>query len=79
MRRKTYVELKAAARNEAMAWLLNFPNNTYSWEDIVYYTYYFYRKGRRYGLIREFRENGIIYDFPFPCGIYTAIDSKYIK
>lgn len=31
-----------------------------SYEDIARYSNYFYKMGKRYGLIKEFRENGII-------------------
>ena len=31
-----------------------------SWGDIARITEYFYTFGKRYGLIKEFRENGII-------------------
>ena len=31
-----------------------------SWQEVANYTNYFYKMGKRYGLIKEFRENGII-------------------
>lgn len=56
----SYAEKKAKAREEAIEW-----QRKCSVEDIymsvyVHYSFYFEKLGKRYGLLREFRENGII-------------------
>lgn len=58
--KKTYAELKAEKRQEAIEWQLDFGNHNYSWGEIAYYSDYFEKLGKRYGLLKEFRENGII-------------------
>lgn len=59
--KKTYGELKAAARERAKDFLNSFvEGKTYYWSDLAYYGDLFERLGRRYGLLTEFRENGII-------------------
>ena len=55
-----YQKRKAAAQQEAIEWQANFASQNYSWEDIANWGEHFTRLGRRYGLLREFRENGII-------------------
>lgn len=57
---KKYEMKKELARNEAIEWQLDFSNNNYSYYDLMLYEEYFYKKAKRYGLIREFKENGII-------------------
>lgn len=51
---------KARARELAITWQYNVNNNIRSF--LYYATWYdrFCRIGRKYGLLREFRENGII-------------------
>jgi len=51
---------KEKARQEAIGWQLDFNNHNYSWEELSYYGEYFERLAKRYGLVKEFRENGII-------------------
>lgn len=58
--KKTYAELKAEKRQEAIDWQLDWGNHNYSWGEIAYYSDYFEKIGKRYGLLKEFRENGII-------------------
>lgn len=55
-----YQRRKAAVQQEAIEWQRNFPEQGYYWSDIAYWGEYFERLGRRYGLLTEFRENGII-------------------
>ena len=55
-----YQKRKAAAREFAQEWQAEFSENSYSWGEIAEYSELFDRIGRRYGLLREFRENGII-------------------
>lgn len=55
-----YRRRKNALRVEAIEWQMNFENQVYSWGDIADWGDYFYTYGKRYGLLREFRENAII-------------------
>ena len=55
-----YEERKEAARQEAIEWQYSFNDTSYSYEDLAYYTRHFRKLGKRYGLIKEFEENGII-------------------
>lgn len=54
-----YRELKERARQKAIDWQLSESDYPYSYGGIAILTDYFYRLGKRYGLLREFRENGI--------------------
>lgn len=54
-----YQEMKEKARNEAIDWQYDFENHSYSWGEVADWAEYFERLGRRYGLLTEFRENGI--------------------
>lgn len=54
-----YQRAKENARNKAIEWQMNFDGKCFSWSEIAYYQSYFERLGRRYGLLAEFRENGI--------------------
>ena len=55
----TYAERKENARQKAIDWQLNESDHPYSYEGMAIIGDYFYRLGKRYGLLREFRENGI--------------------
>jgi hypothetical protein len=55
-----YTELKEAVRNEAIEYQNDFQNNDYSYGELTYYQDYFSKLAKKYGLIREFKENGII-------------------
>ena len=55
----TYAQRKEAARQEAIDWQLNDADYPYSYEGWAIIGNYFYKLARRFGLIREFRENGI--------------------
>lgn len=57
--KKTYQEMKEAAREEAIEWQNNDSDYPYSIEGLSMVGDYFYRLGKRYGLLREFRENAI--------------------
>ena len=59
MAKMTYQELKDKARQEAIDWQNDFQNHNYTWGELAYYSDYFTKLGKRYGLIKEFRENGI--------------------
>lgn len=56
----TYKEQKQKARELAATWQNDFANNNYSWEGVGEATNYFAKLGKRYGLLKEFRENGIL-------------------
>ena len=59
MPRKTYKERQAEVRDEAIAWQNDFANHNYSWDELAYWSDHFETLGRRYGLLKEFRENAI--------------------
>ena len=54
-----YYEYKEKARQKAIDWQLDFNNHNYSWGELAEWTNYFYKLGKRYGLLKEFKENGI--------------------
>ena len=56
----TYKEQKEKARELAVQWQYDFANNNYNWEEIGNFTDFFTKLGKRYGLLKEFRENGVI-------------------
>ena len=56
----TYKEQKQRARELAQTWQYDFANNNYNWEEISEFTDFFTQLGKRYGLLKEFRENGIL-------------------
>jgi len=55
-----YQKAKEKARNEAIDWQADFANHNYSHGELAYFSDYFETKARRYGLVKEFREEGII-------------------
>ena len=55
-----YHEKKEELRQEAIDWQMAFDENDYSYEELAQFQEYFETQGRRYGLLTEFRENGII-------------------
>lgn len=57
---KTYVERKNAARQLAIDYQYMDDCGGLSWGEFAVITSYFEKIGRRYGLIQEYRENGII-------------------
>ena len=56
---KNYAAMKEKARQMAIDWTNTDRNYSYSYDDLSILTEYFYKLGKRYGLLREFRENGI--------------------
>lgn len=60
MAKRTYSQQKEAAREEAIDWQNWLSENSVSYEGLAIATEYFEKLGRRYGLLREFRENAII-------------------
>lgn len=55
-----YQRAKERARNKAVEWQCDFCNHDYSYGELVDWQDYFMALGKRYGLVREFKENGII-------------------
>ena len=59
MTKKSYQENKKAARAEAIEWQLTTAQEPMYWSELAEWNEHFERLGRRYGLLREFHENGI--------------------
>ena len=55
----TYQQGKERARDCTIEWQLDFENHNYSYGELAEFGEYFHRLGKRYGLLREFHENGI--------------------
>ena len=55
-----YAREKENARQKAMDWQTEYYNNNYSYGELIAFAEYFTRLAKRYGLMTEFRENGII-------------------
>lgn len=55
-----YQKRKAAAREKAIDWQNDFPNHNYSYGELAEFGEKFSKLAKRYGLTREFKENGII-------------------
>ena len=60
MSKKTYAEKKAEARAMAIEWQLNFAEQNLTQFELACYHNMLYQLGKRYGLLKEFKENGII-------------------
>lgn len=56
----SYQSRKEAARQSAIDWQNDFANHDYSWGELAEWQAHFEKLGRRYGLITEFKENGVI-------------------
>lgn len=56
----TYREKKARLREEAVRWQHDFSNYNYSYAELAEKLAYFEKEGKKYGLVKEFKENGII-------------------
>lgn len=59
MKRKYYNRLKEAARTEAFEWQLTSGDYPMSYNEIAEVGERFCTLGKRYGLLKEFRDNGI--------------------
>lgn len=55
-----YQKYKAKFRQEAIEWKQDFANHNYSYAELLYWKEYFTMQGRRYGLMIEFKEKGIL-------------------
>ena len=51
---------KANAQQEAIDWQNHFGDSDHDWLELAEASARFERVGKRYGLLKEFRENGII-------------------
>ena len=58
-KKNKYQIRKEEARDEAIEWQYWQAEQHLSWAEVVEWADYFYKLGKRYGLLREFRENGI--------------------
>ena len=59
-RHKNYLKGKAQAIDKAIEYQHNASEKQYSYSELYEISNYFYKLAKRYGLIKEFRENGII-------------------
>ena len=55
-----YEKEKELIRQKAIEWQNDMSNNNYSYLEIANKTEYFYKKSKKYGLVKEFKENAII-------------------
>lgn len=55
-----YQKNKARARHTAQAWQAATIESAPTWGELAESTAYFEKIGKRYGLLKEFKENGII-------------------
>lgn len=54
-----YQKAKNNARNKAIMWQIECCHRDYSYGELMEFQNYFEALGKRYGLLTEFRENGI--------------------
>ena len=54
-----YNRMKRRARDTALCWQEEFANKSMSWGELAEAQSYFEKLGKKYGLLAEFRENGI--------------------
>lgn len=60
MPEKNYYALrKADVREEAIMWQADFCNHDYSYGELAWWQSHFEKLGKRYGLLREFKTEGI--------------------
>ena len=57
---KTYKEKKSYVRCKAMSFVDYISRKNVSWWDIAYYQSKLQKQAKRYGLLTEFRINGVI-------------------
>ena len=56
----TYQEHKEQARQQAKDWQLWESEQSLSYGELAYYSSHFKKLGKRYGLLKEFRNEGIL-------------------
>lgn len=54
-----YQQNKEKARDIAIQWQHENADYNYSYEGLAILSEYFYKLGKKYGLLKEFKENGI--------------------
>ena len=59
MAKKSYQEMKEQVRQEAIDWQDEASEQNLSYGELAEAAEHFEKLGRRYGLLQEFRENGI--------------------
>lgn len=57
---KNYYIGKAQARQRAIDWQLETSDKVMSWGEVAIWGEYFYKLAKRFGLVREFKENGVL-------------------
>lgn len=57
--KKSYKGRKEILREAAIDWQRDFANCNYSWGELAAWQGFFEEYGRKYGLLKEFKENGI--------------------
>ena len=55
-----YAVQKNNAREIAIKWQNDFNNHNFSYSELVQFQDYFTKISKRYGLVKEFKENGLI-------------------
>lgn len=55
-----YLQGKAKARQDAINFQYWASQQALSWNELFVETSKFYRLGKRYGLLKEFKENGVL-------------------
>lgn len=60
MEKSRYLKGKEKAQAEAIAWSNDFGEHDYTYSELTEYHNRFTKLGKRYGLLKEFKENGII-------------------
>lgn len=58
--KKTYAELKEIAREHAIDWQIAWADEVHYMSEAAEWAEHWRKIGKRYGLTREFEENGII-------------------
>lgn len=58
-KKASYTETKAILKEFAIEWSLFFNEYQYSYEELAFYSDFFTTYGKKYGLLREFKENAI--------------------
>lgn len=56
----TYKKNKARIREKAIDWVMYCANNNVFWSELAEASCYFEKQGKRYGLLKEFRTEGVL-------------------
>lgn len=80
-----YFARKEKARKEALEWKEHLSEHDYSESEITEYQEHFRKLGRRYGLMQEFYENGIIKSWldqlleekPSPTSLFHEVTDEF--